>query len=160
MPSDVFHFGRHEVTQATMGTNPSMFVHPSPQVPASQVPSRPVEQVSWNAIEGFLAATGPRLPSDVHSFSQVPGDTDSVSPGRTSRRRAAVRSTASEWGLSRVELEAGVADAGRVFLRPSEISSWVSASVDSAFAEPPAEIIAEPLELPAADRREWAAEWG
>ncbi|MBU3684671.1 MAG: formylglycine-generating enzyme family protein, partial [Phycisphaerales bacterium] len=49
---------------ARMGSNPSSFQSPTPQVPAAQVPNRPVEQVSWNMIQGFLAATGMRLPSD------------------------------------------------------------------------------------------------
>ncbi len=63
-----FYLGRYEVTQAQwtarMGSNPSSFQSPSPQVPAAQVPNRPVEQVSWNTIQGFLAATGMRLPSE------------------------------------------------------------------------------------------------
>jgi formylglycine-generating enzyme len=33
-------------------------------VPAAQVPNRPVEQVSWNTIQGFLSATGLRLPTE------------------------------------------------------------------------------------------------
>jgi formylglycine-generating enzyme required for sulfatase activity len=53
-----FYLGRYEVTQsqwvATMGSNPASF----------QDPSRPVEQVSWNAIQGYLGATGFRLPSE------------------------------------------------------------------------------------------------
>ncbi len=63
-----YYIGRYEVTQAQwtakMGSNPSTHQNPSPQVPASEVPKRPVEQVSWNAIQGFLAATGLRLPTE------------------------------------------------------------------------------------------------
>jgi formylglycine-generating enzyme required for sulfatase activity len=63
-----FYLGRYEVTQAQwtarMGSNPSFFQSASAQVPASQVPNRPVEQVSWNTIQGFLSATGMRLPTE------------------------------------------------------------------------------------------------
>jgi formylglycine-generating enzyme required for sulfatase activity len=63
-----FYMGRYEVTQAQwtarMGSNPSRFQSSSTAVPAAQVPSRPVEQVSWNAIQGFLSATGMRLPTE------------------------------------------------------------------------------------------------
>jgi formylglycine-generating enzyme required for sulfatase activity len=63
-----FYIGRYEVTQAqwtaTMGSNPSFFQSPSAQVPAAQVPNRPVEKVSWNTIQGFLSATGLRLPTE------------------------------------------------------------------------------------------------
>jgi formylglycine-generating enzyme required for sulfatase activity len=63
-----FYMGRYEVTQAQwtarMGSNPSSFQSPSAQVPAEQVPSRPVERVSWDSIQGFLSATGMRLPTE------------------------------------------------------------------------------------------------
>jgi formylglycine-generating enzyme required for sulfatase activity len=63
-----FYLGRYEVTQAqwtaVMGSNPSWFQSPSAQVPADQVPNRPVESVSWNTIQGFNAATGLRLPTE------------------------------------------------------------------------------------------------
>ena len=63
-----FYMGRYEVTQAQwaarMGSNPSGFQSASAQVPASQVPNRPVERVSWNMIQGFLSATGMRLPTE------------------------------------------------------------------------------------------------
>jgi formylglycine-generating enzyme required for sulfatase activity len=63
-----FYMGRFEVTQAQwqaqMGSNPSFFQGATAQVPASQVPRRPVEQVSWNEIQGFLSATGMRLPTE------------------------------------------------------------------------------------------------
>jgi formylglycine-generating enzyme required for sulfatase activity len=63
-----FYLGRYEVTQAQwtvrMGSNPSGFQSPSAQVPAEQVPNRPVERVSWNTIQGFLSATGMRLPTE------------------------------------------------------------------------------------------------
>jgi formylglycine-generating enzyme required for sulfatase activity len=66
--TQAFYLGRYEVTQAqwtaVMGSNPSSFQSPSPQVPASQVPNRPVEKVSWNMIQGFEAATGLRLPTE------------------------------------------------------------------------------------------------
>jgi formylglycine-generating enzyme required for sulfatase activity len=56
------YVGRFEVTQAqwaaVIGSNPSQFQG----FPDS--PSRPVERVSWNMIQGFLAATGLRLPTE------------------------------------------------------------------------------------------------
>lgn len=66
--TSAFYLGRFEVTQsqwqASMGSNPSYFQNPSSQVPATQVANRPVEQVSWIAIQGFLNATGMRLPTE------------------------------------------------------------------------------------------------
>jgi formylglycine-generating enzyme required for sulfatase activity len=66
--TNAFYMGRYEVTQAQwqarMGWNPSYFQSASSQVPAAQVPDRPVEQVSWNTIQGFLAQTGMRLPTE------------------------------------------------------------------------------------------------
>ena len=66
--TNAFYIGRYEVTQAqwaaTMGSNPSWFQNASAQVPAEQVPNRPVEQVSWNTIQVFLSATGLRLPTE------------------------------------------------------------------------------------------------
>jgi formylglycine-generating enzyme required for sulfatase activity len=69
--TNAFYLGRYEVTQAQwqarMGSNPSYFQSPSSDVPADQVPNRPVEQVSWNQIAGaggFMAQTGMRLPTE------------------------------------------------------------------------------------------------
>jgi len=66
--TNAFYMGRYEVTQAQwtarMGSNPSFFQSASAQVPAAQVPNRPVEQVSWDTIQGFLSATGMRLPTE------------------------------------------------------------------------------------------------
>jgi formylglycine-generating enzyme required for sulfatase activity len=63
-----FYMSRTEVTQAqwtaVMGLNPSFFQSASAQVPAAEVPNRPVETVSWNTIQGFLSATGMRLPTE------------------------------------------------------------------------------------------------
>ena len=63
-----FYLSRYEVTQgqwtAQMGSNPSSFSAASAQVPAGQVPNRPVERVSWNTVQGFLTATGMRLPTE------------------------------------------------------------------------------------------------
>ena len=60
--TQAFYMGRYEVTQgqwvAKMGSNPSYFQGQSDSA------SRPVEQVSWNTIQGFLSATGMRLPSE------------------------------------------------------------------------------------------------
>jgi formylglycine-generating enzyme required for sulfatase activity len=60
--TQAFYMGRYEVTQgqweAKMGRNPSAFQGQSDSV------SRPVEQVTWNTIQGYLSATGMRLPSE------------------------------------------------------------------------------------------------
>jgi formylglycine-generating enzyme required for sulfatase activity len=47
-----------------MGSNPSSFQSPSSQVPAEQVPNRPVEGVSWNMAQTFEIVTGMRLPTE------------------------------------------------------------------------------------------------
>jgi formylglycine-generating enzyme required for sulfatase activity len=57
-----FYMGRYEVTQsqwvAKMGFNPAYFRN------ADDSASRPVEQVSWTMVQGYLSATGMRLPSE------------------------------------------------------------------------------------------------
>jgi formylglycine-generating enzyme required for sulfatase activity len=57
-----FYLGRYELTQsqwgAAMGSNPSYFQFQSDSA------SCPVEQVSWNTIQGYLGATGFRLPTE------------------------------------------------------------------------------------------------
>ena len=66
--TQAFYIGRYEVTQAqwtaTMGSNPSFFQSPSSQVPAEQVPNRPVEQASWDTVQEFETMTGLRLPTE------------------------------------------------------------------------------------------------
>ena len=60
--TNAFYMARYEVTQAQwqakMGWNPSYFSG------YADSPSRPVEQVSWTTIQGFLSATGMRLPTE------------------------------------------------------------------------------------------------
>ena len=60
--TQAFYIGKTEVTQAQwqkiMKSNPSSFSG------FSDSPSRPVEQVSWNMIQGFNTATGLRLPTE------------------------------------------------------------------------------------------------
>jgi formylglycine-generating enzyme required for sulfatase activity len=62
--TQAFYLGRHEVTQgqwvAKMGSNPSNFQGAS----YPDAATRPVERVSWDAIQGYLSATGMRLPSE------------------------------------------------------------------------------------------------
>jgi formylglycine-generating enzyme required for sulfatase activity len=60
--TNAFYIGRYEVTQAQwvakMGSNPSYFQGQSDSA------SRPVERVSWTTIQGYLGATGLRLPTE------------------------------------------------------------------------------------------------
>ena len=62
--TQAFYMGRYEVTQsqwvAKMGSNPSYFQGAG----YPDAANRPVEQVSWNTIRGYLSATGMRLPSE------------------------------------------------------------------------------------------------
>jgi formylglycine-generating enzyme required for sulfatase activity len=62
--TQAFYLGRYEVTQgqwvAKMGSNPSFFQGAS----YPDAVNRPVETVSWNTIQGYLTATGMRLPSE------------------------------------------------------------------------------------------------
>jgi formylglycine-generating enzyme required for sulfatase activity len=60
--TNALYVGRYEVTQAQwmarMGPNPSRFQW------ESDSPSRPVEQVSWDSVWGYLFAAGLRLPTE------------------------------------------------------------------------------------------------
>jgi formylglycine-generating enzyme required for sulfatase activity len=60
-----FYIGRYEVTQAQwqarIGSNPSRFREGNGFPNSAQ---RPVEQVSWNTVQGFLGGTGLRLPTE------------------------------------------------------------------------------------------------
>jgi len=62
--TNAFYLGRYEVRQsqwtAVVGANPSYFKGPA----YPNAVNRPVEMVSWNAIQGFLTTTGLRLPSE------------------------------------------------------------------------------------------------
>jgi formylglycine-generating enzyme required for sulfatase activity len=66
--TNAFYLGRFELTQAEwqakMGNNPSAFIGSSAQVPWEQIPNRPVENVSWSTIQGYLGATTFRLPTE------------------------------------------------------------------------------------------------
>ena len=57
-----FYMGRTEVTQAQwvarMGSNPSQYST------AADSPTRPVERITWNDTQSFLAGTGLRLPTE------------------------------------------------------------------------------------------------
>ena len=62
--TQAYYIGRYEVTQsqwvAKMGSNPSYFQGAS----YPDAANRPVDRVSWNTIQGYLSATGMRLPSE------------------------------------------------------------------------------------------------
>jgi formylglycine-generating enzyme required for sulfatase activity len=62
--TQAFYMGRYEVTQgqwvAMMGSNPSYFQGES----YPDAANRPVENVTWNNIQGYLSATGMRLASE------------------------------------------------------------------------------------------------
>ena len=63
--TNAFYMGRYEVTQsqwvAKMGKNPSLYDAVN-GFPGSD--ARPVERVSWTDIQGYLGATGMRLPTE------------------------------------------------------------------------------------------------
>jgi formylglycine-generating enzyme required for sulfatase activity len=64
-----FYIGRYEVMQhewqTRTGSNPSHFTSATAQVPADQVPNRPVESVSWlDIVNDFQPGTGLRLPTE------------------------------------------------------------------------------------------------
>jgi formylglycine-generating enzyme required for sulfatase activity len=60
--TNAFYIGRYEIKQsewtARMGSNPSNFQS------SIDAANHPVEMVSWDGIQGFLASTGFRLPSE------------------------------------------------------------------------------------------------
>lgn len=66
--TQAFYLARTEVTQSQwvskMGSNPSYFQIATPEVPASSVPDRPVERVSWDDIQPFCNNNGLRLPTE------------------------------------------------------------------------------------------------
>ena len=95
--TQAFYMGRYEVTQgqwvAKMGSNPSRFQGAS----YPDAANRPVEEVSWDTIQGYLTATGMRLPSEAeweyacragtttafHSMPGYPNGTNDDSQVRT-----------------------------------------------------------------------------
>ena len=78
--TEAFYLGRYEVTQAqwtaVMGSNPSQFQG------QTDSPSRPVERVSWNMLQGFEASTGFRLPTEAEwEFACRAGTTTAFNNG-------------------------------------------------------------------------------
>ena len=66
--SSPFYLARYEITQAQwmdkVSFNPSNFTYPTTQVSGPYVTERPVESVSWTAVQGYLRATVMRLPTE------------------------------------------------------------------------------------------------
>ncbi len=60
--SRAFYMGRYEVTQAQWQAK--MVYNPSAFYKDARAADQPVEQVSWDVIQSFLAATGMRLPTE------------------------------------------------------------------------------------------------
>ena len=80
--TQAFYMGRYEVTQsqwvARMPSNPSNFQGAS----YPDAANRPVEQVSWNTIQGYLSATDMRLPSEAEwEFACRAGTTTAFNNG-------------------------------------------------------------------------------
>jgi formylglycine-generating enzyme required for sulfatase activity len=80
--TQAFYLGRYEVTQgqwvAKMGSNPSAFQGAS----YPNAANRPVEQVSWNTIQGYLSATSMRLPTEAEwEYSCRAGTTTAFNDG-------------------------------------------------------------------------------
>lgn len=63
--TNAYYIGRYEVTQRQwqnlMGSNPSFH---QPPITATLEAQRPIENVSWNTIQGFLVSSGLRLPTE------------------------------------------------------------------------------------------------
>jgi formylglycine-generating enzyme required for sulfatase activity len=85
--TQAFYLGRYEVTQsqwvAKLGSNPSNFQG----YPDSA--NRPVEQVTWNAVQAYLGVTGTRLPSEAEwEYACRAGTTTAFNNGSNDDNRA------------------------------------------------------------------------